>query len=149
MKKVLLISAITCLTYFVNGQELGLRFGNVTSADNNVAIDGVFSLGEFNRIHADVSFGHGVGIDALYDFAYYPFPNVANLNWYGGVGAFMYIHDPFWFGGVGEIGLEYKFTEIPLNVGLDWRPYLSLIQEVDFYGGGFGLNIRYDFGRAK
>jgi len=31
-----------------------------------VAIDGVFSLGEFTRLHADVSFGDGLGIVMLF-----------------------------------------------------------------------------------
>ena len=54
------------LAFNSQAQELGLRFGNVNG--NNVALDGVFALGDFSRIHADVRFGNGgVGIDALWN----------------------------------------------------------------------------------
>ena len=65
MRRIIL--SLTVLVGFalsVNAQELGVRFGNVTGGD--VALDAVFSAGEFSRIHANVSFGNDiVGIDAL------------------------------------------------------------------------------------
>jgi len=68
MKKlylILIIGLSTCT--FSRAQELGVRFGDISGG--NAAIDGVFSLGKFSRIHADVSFGNsGVGIGALLEF---------------------------------------------------------------------------------
>jgi hypothetical protein len=145
MKKLFFVSVFLLTGFFSNAQELGLRFGEVTGG--NVAIDGIFSLGEFSRVHADVSFGDGgMGVDALWDFMYRPL-NVEGLSWYAGAGAYMFIADPFFFGVVGEIGLEYKFADAPISAGLDWRPALNLIDEVHLYGKGFGLNIRYVFGK--
>ncbi|MDB4315739.1 MAG: hypothetical protein QMB12_06390 [Cyclobacteriaceae bacterium] len=39
---------------------------------SSVAIDGVFITTDFTRIHADISFTNGVGVDALLDFIYQP-----------------------------------------------------------------------------
>ncbi len=144
MKKLLLIVTIVIATIsFSNAQEIGVRFGNVSAG--NVAIDGIFGLGEFSRIHADVSFGHGVGIDAIWDFLYRPLGGEA-FNWYAGVGPYIQIADPFWFGVVGEVGLEYKFSTVPIALGFDWRPALSIVETTSFNANSFGFNVRYVFG---
>jgi len=143
MKKTLLITLISIA--FLNSagaQELGLRFGSVTAG--NVAIDGIFSTGKFSRLHADLSFGNGMGADLLWDFIYRPLGDEA-FNWYVGAGPYMQIDDPFWFGVAGEIGLEYRFNEVPIALGLDWRPRLSIVEVTDLHVEGFGLNVRYVF----
>ena len=145
MKKLLLFLIITITTYcYSPAQELGVRFGDVSGG--NVAVDGVFSLAKFSRIHADVSFGHGVGVDALWDFLYRPLPGEA-FNWYIGVGPYIRIDDPFWLGAVFEAGIEYRFKTIPLVIGADWRPALSIIETTEFHWPGFGVNVRYVFGQ--
>ncbi|MEI8112412.1 MAG: outer membrane insertion C- signal [Bacteroidia bacterium] len=147
MKKLLFIALISlAMSCFADAQELGVRFGDVSSA-NNFAIDGIFSSGQFSRIHADLSFGDGgVGVDALWDFIYKPL-GVESFNWYLGAGPYLRIDDPFWLGVAGEVGLEYKFKGVPIALGLDWRPSVSIIQDTDFHAGGFGLNIRYIIGK--
>ena len=146
VKKLLIAAAIVMgFALSSNAQELGVRFGDVSAG--NVAIDAIFSTGDFSRIHADVSFGGGgVGVDALWDFLYRPLGGEA-FYWYAGVGPYIWIDDPFWFGAVGELGLEYQFNSIPLSLSLDWRPALSIVEETDFHGGGFGFNIRYVFAK--
>lgn len=100
MKKLILIAILGISTlYYANAQEVGVRFGNVSGGP--VAIDGVFGVGKFSRIHADLSFGDdGAGIDALWDFIYKPLGDEA-FNWYAGVGPYIVIGDPFWFGVAG------------------------------------------------
>ena len=143
MKKLLLILTLAVSTIVVsNAQELGVRFGNVSGG--NVAVDGIFSTGQFSRIHADVSFGKGVGIDLLWDFLYRPLGEEA-FNWYVGAGPYTFIGDPFALGIIGEIGLEYRFKEVPIVLGGDWRPYFRLIDNTDFGAKGFGLNVRWVF----
>ncbi len=143
MKKLILIFTFFCTIQLVHSQEIGVRFGNVTG--NDVAVDGVFSSGKFSRIHADVSFGNGgVGADALWDFIYKPIDG-DNLKWYLGAGPSVFIGDNFLLGASGEVGLEYRFDEVPIAVGLDWRPSLWIVEETDFHAGGFGLNVRYVF----
>jgi len=143
MKKISLIISIFILCGFSSfAQEVGVRFGSATGG--NAAIDAVFSTSEFSRIHADVSFGNGVGIDLLWDFLYKPLAETP-LNWYVGVGPYAFIGDPFQLGAVGELGLEYHFAELPIAIGADWRPYFRLIDNTNFGADGFGLNIRWVF----
>ena len=143
MKKLLVVLVLVCANQFANAQEVGIRFGDVSGGD--VAVDAVFSSGKFNRIHANVSFGDGgVGLDALWDFIYKPLDGEA-LKWYVGVGPSMVINDDFLLGASGEIGLEYRFKEAPIAIGLDWRPTFWIVEETDFHAGGFGLNVRYVF----
>ena len=144
MKKQLLITII-CLASFgiTNAQELGVRFGDVSGG--NVAIDAVFGVAKYSRLHADVSVGNGLGADLLWDFLYLPLGNVP-FSWYVGAGPYAVIGDPFWLGAVGEIGLEYKFKSAPITLGLDWRPQLSIVQATELHAGGFGFNVRYRFG---
>lgn len=131
----------------INAQELGVRFGDATGGD--FAVDAIFSLGKFERIHADVSFGDDVvGIDALWDFLYKPL-GVESLDWYVGAGPFVGLGDSFWLGAVGEVGLEYHFKGAPLALGLDWRPSFLLIDDTDFSANGFGFNLRYVFNQKN
>ena len=142
MKKLLLIlSILFALAAVSSAQELGIRFGDATGG--NVAVDGVFALGSWSRVHADISFGNGVGIDALWDFIYQPLSGEA-FNWYAGVGAFTWLGDPFQLGVIGELGLEYRF-QFPLSLSADWRPSLRIIDNTSFSASGFGLNVRYIF----
>ena len=152
IQKLLFVTVILAGSVLVsNAQELGVRFGDVSGG--NVAIDGIFSTGEFSRIHADVSFGDGFGIDALWDFLYRPLGDEA-FNWYMGVGPYLGVFDKgnedgtnFNFGAAFEIGLEYKFNSIPIALGLDYRPLLEIVDHTSFHAGGFGFNVRYVFSR--
>ena len=144
MKKIFTVLLALFLLTTVNfSQEIGVRFGEVTGG--NVAIDGVFSIGQFSRVHGDVSFGNnGVGVDLLWDFIYQPLSGEA-FKWYAGVGPFLNIQDPFALGVVGELGLDYHFNKVPISISADWRPSFRIIENTDFDVVGFGLNIRYVF----
>lgn len=142
MKILLIVMAILMLSASLTAaQELGARFGDVSGGD--VAVDAVFSMGKFSRTHVDVSFGNDLGIDLLFDFIYKPLGGEA-LNWYAGVGPYAIFRDPFIFGVVGELGLEYRF-EFPISVSADWRPAFEIVDNTDFHTGGFGFNVRYVF----
>jgi hypothetical protein len=143
MKRVLIImAAFMLLTSIASAQELGARFGDVSGGD--VAIDAVFKLGKFTRTHGDLSFGNGTGVDLLFDFIYRPLDGEA-FNWYAGVGPYAVFDDPFTFGFVGEIGLEYRFKNTPISLSGDWRPSFEIVDNTDFHAGGFGFNVRYIF----
>jgi len=49
------------------------------------------------------------------------------------------------FGGDGIIGIEYIFSEVPVNIGLDWKPVLNLTGYPGFWADGGALSIRYIF----
>lgn len=82
--------------------------------------------------------------------------DVDNLRWYYGGGA----HIGFWdgnstWGTIGQaytiigidgiIGIEYSFSEAPINIGLDWKPAINLTGYSGFWGDGGALSIRYIF----
>ncbi len=153
--RILFVFAFIIVGYVsTTAQEIGVRFGDVSAG--NVAIDGIFSTGEFNRLHADLSFGDGVAADLLWDFFYRPLPDEA-FNWYMGVGPYLSIlgenttdeygdldsETNFNLGAAFEIGLEYHFKKIPLAIGLDYRPALEILDTTTLHWGGFGLNVRY------
>jgi len=141
MKKILFtILVFAGLFQFSQAQEVGIRFGDAFGG--HYAVDGVFGLGNFSRIHADVSFGDGVGVEALWDFHTQPLGS--GFDWYIGAGASAFLGDPFKLGITGEIGLEYHF-DIPLAIGADWRPTFIIIENTNFEAGWFGFNVRYVF----
>jgi len=144
MKKLIGILAFVAVCSAAQAQELGIRVGDALG--NNVAVDALFGTGKFSRIHADVSFGSGVGVEALWDFLYRPLGGEA-FYWYAGVGASMLIDDPFLLGASGELGLSYTFNNAPISISADWRPTFYIIEDTDFHAGGFGVNIRYVFGK--
>jgi hypothetical protein len=141
IKLFALVMGIAFLTILNSqAQEIGLRFGQLNG--NPVAVDGIFSTGEFSRIHANVSFGgNGLGMDALWNPIYDDIPDT-DFKWYAGFGPSIYLSEDFRLGGAGEIGAEYAFSEVPITVGLDFRPYFFLVQQTEFRAG-FGLNIRW------
>ena len=143
MRKTLIISCLLLSGLVVcSAQELGVRFGEISGG--NVAVDGVFGTAKFSRIHGDVSFGDGVGIDLLWDFFYRPLGEEA-FNWYIGLGPYTFLGSPFELGLAAEIGLEYHFQGVPIAIGGDWTPFLRIIDDTDFKWGGFGFNVRFVF----
>ena len=146
MKKLFVLLVFTAIGYVSNAQEIGIRGGDVVGGD--VAIDALFSTGKFNKIHADISFGNGVGIEALWDIVYRPLGGEA-LNWYLGFGPSMRIADDFLFGVSGEAGLAYNFRNIPLSISADYRPTLEIVENTGFNWGGWGFNLRYVFGAKR
>jgi hypothetical protein len=136
----LILAGLVLGSISTQAQELGLRFGHLNG--NNVALDGIFSTGEFSRVHANVSFGQkGLGVDALWNPIYDDIPDT-DFNWYAGFGPSVYLSEDFRFGGAGEVGVEYAFSEVPITLGLDFRPYLFLVEVTEFRAG-FGLNARW------
>lgn len=141
-KYILILIVGISLSQTTNAQEIGVRFGDALGNQSSVAIDGIFALGKLNRIHADVSFGNGVGVEALYDFINAPIGGEA-LSLYAGVGVSLFLGDPFLLGIPGEIGIEYHFNNLPLALGADWRPVFIIVENTDFSASGFGFNVRF------
>ena len=146
MKKLLVLISFVLSGYVGYSQEFGVRFGEVLG--NNVALDMVFRGGDFNRIHADLSFGNDVGLEVLWDLVYRPLGGEA-FYWYLGVGPSMLFSDDFLFGISAEAGLEYRFAKLPIAIGADWRPTWFISGDSDFETGGFGVNARFVFGSSR
>ncbi len=135
---------ITSVVLTSNAQEIGVRFGGV-KGDGGAAIDAIFGQRQVNRLHADLGFYRGgMGIDALWDFINRPLGHEA-FNWYLGFGPSTYIGNVIWLGFSGELGLEYRFYNAPIAIGLDWRPTLWLVENTPLSSDSFGFNVRFVF----
>lgn len=126
----------------MSAQEIGIRFGDMYG--NNIALEATIPI-KNKRIHTAVSFGSNVGLDVIYDFAVESMFRSPDLRYYAGVGLTTLFASDFKLGVTGELGIEYGFPRTPLTVGLDYRPAIVIIEEMDFIYGNFGLNVRYRF----
>jgi hypothetical protein len=108
-------------------------------------------LGGSNAFEGIVGFGLGSGsplyIQGLYQI-HKPFPDVDGLMWYYGGGAGILLSSSnLGINVSGNIGLDYKFADIPLNLSLDWIPgfYFGKYRAFNnnFGAGVGGLAIRY------
>lgn len=97
----------------------------------------------------------GFEITGLYEINHQAF-DVKGLKWFYGVGA----HIGFYNGNYvdwgtrgttytvvgidGILGLEYTFTEIPINIGIDWKPALNLVGYSGVWSEG-ALSVRFVF----
>lgn len=99
----------------------------------------------------------GFLITGLYEL-HFPAFDAQRLKWYLGFGG----HVGFWNGdytkdwgepGVnytvigidGILGLEYSFSEVPINIGIDWKPAYNLSGYTGFWADGGALSIRFIF----
>lgn len=90
-------------------------------------------------------------ITALYE-VHHDLDIVDNLRWYYGGGAHVGFYASKYGGGTGigidgVLGLDYKLSELPLNLSLDWQPSFEFGNS---YGNGFtgnwgGIAVRYTF----
>lgn len=100
----------------------------------------------------------GLELTLLYEVHNRAF-NTDRLNWYIGFGG----HVGFWDGKYsgkywgepgreytvigldGILGLEYNFVEVPINIGIDWKPAFNISGYSGFWGDGGAISIRYIF----
>jgi hypothetical protein len=98
----------------------------------------------------------GFELTGLYEIHNRAF-DVDRLNWYYGIGGHVGFyngdHTPWGTLGTtytvvgidGILGIEYNFTELPVNISLDWKPAFNFIGYSHFWGDGAAFSIRYIF----
>lgn len=86
---------------------------------------------------------------------HFPIEGVSGLKWYvgGGASVFFWSYDDAFIRGyssttlgvMGVAGLDYKFSEAPVNLSVDWVPTFFIGDGyVSGFGGGYGaLSVRY------
>jgi len=99
----------------------------------------------------------GFEITGLYELHKMQAFDVDRLNWYFGGGAHLgfYNGDNTTWGDAGTaytvigadliIGIEYNFTELPVNISLDYKPAFTFIGYNRFWGDGAAFSIRFIF----
>ena len=95
----------------------------------------------------------GFDITGLYELHNRAF-DIVRLNWYYGGGAHIGSYKgrdvPWGTSGViigidGVLGIEYNFSEAPINLGIDWKPSFNIVGNSEFWGDGGAVSIRYIF----
>lgn len=143
MKRIyLFFISFIMFSNLLSSQEIGLRFGEMTG--NNVAIEGAISWQE-TRIHSNISFGDTVGIDFVFNFVFLPVFEIDNFYYYLGIGITSIFGNNFYLGGLGEVGVEYRFVNSPIALGLDYKPAVLVLPKTDYVWTNIGFNIRYVF----
>jgi hypothetical protein len=97
----------------------------------------------------------GFDITGLYEIHNEAF-DVRHLDWYYGGGAHLGFYNgnyvswgasgsSYTVAGIdGIIGIEYTFDELPVNLGIDWKPALNLIGYTGLWSEG-AISVRYVF----
>ena len=153
MKKFLLLSVTLASLFMIqsaNAQEantnyrfgVGIRLSTAApTISNSVSLK--YFMYNGNALEGLVSFGNRFGIGGLYEF-HKPINSAPGLQWFFGGGAYVGFQDgDTYLGPQGVIGLDYKFTNIPLNLSLDWKPELDLIPKINFVPDALALTVRF------
>jgi hypothetical protein len=97
---------------------------------------------------------YGFNVTGLYELHKWRAFDVDRLNWYYGVGGHLGVweeNSSAWLTGnlvIGAdliLGIEYTFEEIPINIGVDWKPAFNFIGADVFRGDGGAFSARYVF----
>lgn len=132
---------------------IGIRLSSNQAIVNN-SISFKYFLSENKAVEALLSLGDPLAIGALYEI-HNPL-SAEGLKWFYGGGAYLGFVKEFnrdkqvnetspQFGAQGVVGLDYKFANIPLNLALDWKPELNLVEDINFEPAAIGLTARFTF----
>jgi hypothetical protein len=148
---VLIGSGFTAQSQEISKNVLGLRLGDNNGFGTEISYQR--GLSDNNRIEANLGWrnNHNVSAFKLTGIYQWVWEIDNNFNWYAGAGAglgswsnsdsngsFVYIS--------GNVGIEYNFEEVPIQLSLDYRPefgghgYFN-----NNYGSDIALGIRYKF----
>lgn len=133
---------------------IGIRLSSAPAMVNN-SISFKYFMNNRAAIEALVSFGDPLAFGALIEF-HNPL-STSGLQWFYGAGGYLGFSKEYnpnkqiderktYFGGQGVVGLDYKFQNIPLNLSLDWKPELNLVQDINFEPAALGFTARFTFG---
>jgi hypothetical protein len=155
----ILVAAATAFTNIAGAQDyktaLGVRLSSSNAIQNNSVSFKQF-ISNKTAVEALFTFGDPLALGALVEF-HKPL-NAAGLTYYYGAGGYIGFvktlnnttlketTDPN-FGAQGVIGLDYKFSNLPLNISLDWKPELNIVNDINFEPAAIGFTARFTFGK--
>jgi hypothetical protein len=123
--------------------QAGVRLG---SADQVVSTGFTYRY-HFNNgkaVEAILNLRDPIALGALYE-VFKPVNAVPNLQWFYGGGAYVGFKGFDNFGITGIAGVDYQFSEVPINLTLDWKPELNLIEGVRFRASTVAVSVRFSF----
>jgi hypothetical protein len=120
---------------------VGVRLSNSSPTLANGITAKTF-LTDTDAAEAVISFGARFGFGLLYE-KHKPLP-VPGLSWLYGGGLYLgFENRKTYFGPTAIIALDYKFTDVPINLTLDYKPELDLTPKARFIPDAFALSIRF------
>jgi len=145
------LTFLTILSVFIFGSkaeaqfthQLGVRLG---SADQVVATGFTYRY-HFNgnkAVEGILNLQNPASAAVLYEI-FNPIPAVQNLSWYYGGGAFVGFKGVDNLGITGIAGVDYQFSEVPINLSIDWKPELTVINAVRFRASTVAVSVRFSF----
>lgn len=164
MKKIILSAfmllgiAFSAQSQEISKHALGLRLGDNNGFGGEISYQ--LGLSQKNRLEFDLGWRDHRYVDAIKGVALYQWVwNIeGGFNWYAGVGGGIAAWDYDYDGpgdyddsgtyvfAAGDIGIEYRFKEIPLTLSFDARPEIgSGYYDDDNFGIDVGLGARFRF----
>ncbi|OQP60478.1 hypothetical protein A3860_33370 [Niastella vici] len=140
---VILLSMILCQRAKAQDYRFaaGVRLSN-SSPTLSSAISAKYFATDKTAIEALVAWGNRFGLGGLIEI-HNKF-NTPGLSWFYGGGVYVGFQDgDTYFGPTGIAGLDYKFTNAPVNLSLDWKPELDILPKINFVADAFALTIRF------
>lgn len=144
-------------TLSAQGYKTGL---GVRLSSSNAMVNNSVSIKHFITqkvaVEGLLSFGDPLAIGALVEL-HKPLA-AAGLTWFYGAGGYLgfvkrvntttqkTVTDTN-LGVQGVIGLDYKFSNVPLNISLDWKPELNIVTDINFEPAAIGFTARFTFGK--
>jgi hypothetical protein len=149
MRKIQIISFLAILTVVctrLDAQDyklgLGLRL-STPSPTISSSVSVKYFLNERSAIEGLVSFGTRFGLGGLYE-VHQLIGSVQSLNWFYGGGAYIGFQNGLVYTGpMGVAGIDYKFSNAPVNLSLDWKPELDISPAINFVPDAFALSARF------
>ncbi len=86
--------------------------------------------------------GLGVSGDLLFEMKPLVSTDPVDIAWNIGPGVNVGVGDATWLGVNGVLGLEFNFKPVPIDLVLEYRPGLQVIQDLNPDLIGFGAHIR-------
>lgn len=165
MKKIILSAimlmglAFSAQAQDISKNALGLRLGDNDGFGGEISYQR--GLSDNNRLELDFGWKNNSDVDAIKLVGLYQWVwNIeGGFNWYAGVGGGLsawdnnyynngnaYDEDGIYIFAAGDIGIEYNFKEIPIQLSLDARPEIGFnTYNDDDFSFDLGLGIRYRF----
>ena len=159
MRKLYFVFALLLSANLVNAQisknAIGLRLGGGDGFGSEISYQR--GLNDVNRLEFDLGWlsGHDYRATSIAGIYQWVWKIDDGFEWFAGAGGRLgtWSWDSSYkgndgggvlIGAVGDVGIEYTFP-IGIQLGLDYRPEIGLINHGNTFGNNVALSIRYRF----
>lgn len=155
MKKILLIATLFFAFSLTTNAQGGNGYKNAIGIRGGWGVEVSYQryIAPKNRIEATLGINrYGFSVEGMYQWMFNLPINTAGIwQWYAGAGVGIgswsssKFDKGFSLGVLGQAGIEYTFSKIPLMLSFDYRPGFYFLPETDFDWSGFALGVRFCF----